>query len=64
MTLKQYYGKVVRITAINGIVFYGIVDDYFYPDENENGLESIVLNVGSGGLYEFTVETIAEIVII
>ena len=44
MNLKQYYGKKVKIVADNDKVFLGKVNDYFYPDKNENGKESIVVD--------------------
>ena len=45
-------------------MFNGIVDDYFFPEDNESGLESIVVKTGSGDFYEFTEETIEEITVI
>lgn len=63
MSLQSYYGKKVNIVATNGLTFSGIVDDYIFPEDNENGLESIVIKTGSGDLYEFTEETIEKITI-
>ena len=57
---KKYYGQTVTIIADNGKEFCGFVDDYFFPDDNEHGLESIVLKT-STGLYEFTKEEIETI---
>ena len=63
MSLKKYCGQTVAIIADNGKVFCGFVEDYFFPDDNENGLESIVLKT-SAGMYEFTEEDIETIEII
>ena len=63
MELKQYYEKYVIITAINGETFIGLVDDYFFPEDNENGEESIVVTT-SDGLVEFTSNDIEKITII
>ena len=63
MDLKQYYEKYVIITAINGETFIGLVDDYFFPEDNENGEESIVVTT-SDGLVEFTSNDIEKITII
>lgn len=43
MLLKLYYGKSVNIVDTNGQMFNGIVEDYFFPEDNESGLESIVI---------------------
>lgn len=61
MSLKSHYGKKVNIVDINGNEFSGIVEDYFFPDDNESGLESIVVKTNDGDLYEFTKETIEKI---
>ena len=64
MSLKQYFGQTVVIVADNDEIFCGFIDDYFYPEDNENNLESIVLKTSSGNLYEFTNEDIETIKII
>ena len=53
MNLKQYYGKKVKIVADNDKVFLGTVNDYFYPDDNENGKESIVVDTIENQAIEF-----------
>lgn len=53
MNLKQYYGKKVKIVADNDKVFLGKVNDYFYPDDNENGKESIVVDTIENQAIEF-----------
>ena len=60
MNLKNYYGKHVIITTYKGRVFTGSVDDYFYPEDNEDGLESIGLTT-SDGAYEFNKNSIESI---
>lgn len=64
MSLKSYCGKKVNIVGATGQIFSGIVVDYFFPDDNESGLESIVIKTKNGDLYEFTEETIEEITVI
>ena len=44
MNLKQYYGKKVKIVAANGMIFLGTVNDYFFPEDNEAGKESIAID--------------------
>ena len=48
MSLKEYYGKTVRIIADNGKVFEGNVTDYFYPEDNEPEEESIAIRCYKG----------------
>ena len=61
MTLREYYGKTVEIVVENGEEFFGVVEDYFYPDDNECGLESIVMKTPEGYLIEFTQNEIETI---
>ena len=64
MNLKQYYGKKVKIVADNDKVFLGTVNDYFYPDDNENGKESIAVDTIENQAIEFYKEHIKKIEII
>ena len=64
MDLKQFDNKEVVIVSVNGRIFCGKVSDYFYPDENNLGVESIVVDTKSGSLIEFTEEDIASIEIV
>lgn len=64
MSLKQYFDKYVIIITDDGKAFTGLVDDYIYPEDNENNLESIVLKTQKGDLYEFTNDDIETIEII
>lgn len=63
MQLESYCGKTVSIVDNEGHVFSGVVDDYFYPEDNDSGSESIVLKTNSGDLYEFTSEVIERITV-
>ena len=56
MNLKQYYNKQVKIVSKSGKVFWGTVNDYFYPEDNDTGKESIAIDTldgqtPSGGAY-------------
>ena len=64
MKLKQFYNKKVKIVADNDLVFLGTVNDYFYPDDNKNEKESIVVDTIEGSAVEFYEDDIAEIEII
>lgn len=64
MELKHYYGKKVTIVDVDGNTFTGLVDDYFFPEDNEGDEESIVIKTNGGGLVEFTSKDIKEITII
>ena len=61
MTLKSFYGKTVTIVDVNGQTFSGFVDDYFFPEDNENGEESIILKTADSEYIEFNHSDIAEI---
>ena len=61
MDLKTYYEKNVIISDFDGKIFYGFVDDYVYPEDNENENESIIIKTKSGDLIEFTEDDIAFI---
>lgn len=61
MELKSFYGKNVNIISCDGRLFCGIVNDYFFPDDNESGRESIVIDTFDGDIIEFTEEDIERI---
>lgn len=48
MKLKRFYNKKVNIIIKEGIAFSGVVTEYFYPEENESGKESMVIDSSSG----------------
>ena len=58
MKLKRFYNKKVNIVTKEGIAFSGVVTEYFYPEENESGKESIVIDSSSGNPVEFYEEDI------
>lgn len=64
MNLKQFYNKKVNIVADSGSVYLGMVTDYFYPDDNESGKESIIVDTDEGTAVEFYEKNIKEIEII
>ena len=61
MKLKDFYGKSVLIKADNGNIFVGTIDEYFFPEDNENNAESIVLKTNCNELIEFFENNISEI---
>lgn len=58
MKLRQFYNKKVNIVSKEGTAFSGVVTEYFYPEENESGKESIVIDSSSGAPVEFYEEDI------
>ena len=64
MNLKTYCGKNVNITTKKGNLFSGEITDYFYPEDNESNLESVVMETSSGDLIEFTSDNIEKITVI
>lgn len=63
MTLKSYYGKKVTVVDVNGQTFTGKVDEYFFPEDNDNGKESIILKTTDNEFIEFTDDTIEKITV-
>lgn len=64
MDLKKFFGKEVSIQASNGLLFCGIINDYLFPEDNNRGIESIILETYSGDLIEFSNFDIISISII
>ena len=64
LMLKMLYGKEVMLDTIGGQVFIGRVVDYFFPEDNEHGKESIVLKTKDNDHIELTEETIEKIDIV
>lgn len=65
MDLKQYDGKRIRLISCDRKKYKGTVGDYVYPEDNENGKESIILDVDrGGGPIEFYEEDILSIELI
>ena len=63
MSLKEYHRHVVMIITVDGKSFLGCISDYFFPDDNEDNLESIVMTTSSG-MIEFKANDIETIQII
>ena len=61
MELKSFYGKNVNIISYDGRLFCGIINDYFLSDDNESGMESIVIDTFDGNIIEFAEEDIDRI---
>ena len=64
MGLGIYVDKKVSIIDTDGKLFVGTINDYLYPDENDLGIESIVLETTQGDLIEFVEDDIQTITII
>lgn len=60
MELKKYYGKKVHIVDSLGKEWKGLVDTYIYPEDNESGNESIIIDTGTKSI-EFEESDIKEI---
>ena len=61
MKLSAYEGKKARIEDIDGQMFYGIVTDYIFPEDNVPEGESIVLKTLENVHIEFRKEEIKKI---
>lgn len=44
MSLGIYEGKKVRIVDNENCVYIGVIGDFIYPEDNEDGQESIILD--------------------
>lgn len=65
MNLREYEGKKVIIESTNRKIYRGIINDYVYPEDNENGKESIIIDATNYDYpMEFYVEDIKTIEII
>lgn len=53
MNLRQYEHKKVRIVDKDGKQYKGYVGDYIWADDNENNLESIIVDFPDGSVAEF-----------
>ena len=63
MDLKNYYDREVIIITDDGQIFRGVVEDYIYPEDNENGKESIILTTKQS-LVEFYEEDIKDVIVL
>lgn len=44
MDIKKFYDCNVKLYTNDGRYFIGLVTEYYYADENENGMQSVVLD--------------------
>jgi hypothetical protein len=59
--LKIFNGRPVSIFCPDGKIYFGIVDDYFYPEDTENNEESIILKRYNNDLIKFRRSDISKI---
>lgn len=63
MFLSKYYDQKIRV-VINDRTIVGIVMDYFYPEDNLNGEESIIIRTSSTDEVEIYASEITRISVI
>lgn len=61
MSLKIYYGKNALIYTANDTYLKGVVEDYFFPEDNEDNRKSIVISTRSGEIIELNEDDIMSI---
>ena len=61
MNLLDFYESMVEIIGTDGRKAIGKVSDYVYPEDNENGKESIIVDFPDGTAQEFYEEDIKSI---
>lgn len=44
MNLRQYVGEYVIVEFKNGQIRRGQITDYFFPEDNENDKESVIID--------------------
>lgn len=65
MKLSEYEGKKVIVETIDNKIFRGYVGDYIFPEDNDNGEESIVIDaIGKKNPVELLRSDISSISII
>lgn len=52
MKLVNFYGRNVTVILTDGSSVKGIVNDYIYPEDNENMKESLIIDTNSGEIIE------------
>lgn len=52
MKLVNFYGRNVTVILTDGSSVKGTVNDYIYPEDNENRKESIIIDTNSGEIIE------------
>ena len=61
MALWKYLDEQVKITTTTGNIFTGLADIYHYPEDNENGIASLTVELVDGTLIGFDENEIAHI---
>jgi hypothetical protein len=61
--LKELYGKRFTIIIEDNKIFHGVVDDYIFPEDNDDNKESIILATSKSEFIEFKESKIANIII-
>lgn len=61
--LKELYGKHITIITVDNKIFHGVVDDYIFPEDNDDNKESIILATSKSEFIEFEKSEIANIII-
>lgn len=64
MTLTQYYEKTVTILTVGGETIVGTIVEYFYPEDNESGIESVIVRNETGDEFELYSNDIDRISIV
>ena len=64
MHLEKYDGKNVRIITIDGETFVGFVYNFSPGDENENGKNSIIVDLPDGRAFDFDESDILSIEVV
>ena len=52
MKLVNFCGRNVTVILTDGSAVTGTVSDYVFPEDNENGKESIIIDTNSGEIIE------------
>ena len=63
MCLSKYYNRKVQV-MVDDMTIMGIVTDYFYPEDNPNGEESIIIHTSSADDVELYASEITRISVI
>lgn len=62
--LQKYLERKIRIVVEDGTTFKGVVTEYFFPEDNDNGMESVIIRTEHGELFELFESDIEEIIIV
>ena len=59
--LKKYLNEKVTVIDNKGKTYVGYAFDYIYADENESGMDVLVVDTGIGHMTGFTQNIVKEI---